>query len=57
MDLAAIGPVYLSFPARLNHTTNPVSQAIFKGRNMQYNSRAVHKPTNNADAKVAHEFQ
>lgn len=57
MDVAAIGPVYLSFPARLNHTTNPISQAIFKGRNMQYNSRAVHKAINSANAKVeSHEF-
>lgn len=30
MGVAVIGPVYLSFPARLNHTTNPISQAIFK---------------------------
>ncbi len=57
IDAATIGPVYLPFQARLNHTTNPISQAIFKGRNMQYNWGAVHKHTNSADAKVAHEFQ
>jgi len=48
--LLPFGPVYLSIPARLNHTTNPISQAIFKGSNMQYNIRAVHKPINSVNA-------